>query len=149
MQRQITGTLDVRFIDRIQQDILNHRNESEYDVLYLTPVPDSRHNFHVQIEDFHKLDFDNPGQWPQRLLTAYAQINKRAPGGIPFIVNEICKPGCTRDHSKKPLPSASCTNVGAEVATFNPEDDPTGTDCKALQGYPIFFEFINAVMDHF
>ncbi|OQD88925.1 hypothetical protein PENANT_c003G08440 [Penicillium antarcticum] len=40
-------------------------------------------------------------------------------------------------------------NVGAEVATFNPEDDPTGTDCKALQGYPIFFEFINAVMDHF
>jgi hypothetical protein len=59
MSRQITGTLDVRFISHIKQDILDHWKDPEYDILYLTAVPDSRHNSRVQIEDFQNLDFDN------------------------------------------------------------------------------------------
>ncbi|CAG8020095.1 unnamed protein product [Penicillium salamii] len=86
MQRQIAGTLDVRFVDRIQQDILEHRNDTEYDILYLTPVPDSTHDFRVRIEDFQSLDLDNYDQWSQRFRTAYAHIDQRHPLGVPFIV---------------------------------------------------------------
>ncbi|OQE39915.1 hypothetical protein PENCOP_c006G03694 [Penicillium coprophilum] len=85
MQRQIAGTPDVRFVDRVQQDILEHRNDTEYDILYLTPVPDSNHDFRVYIEDFQILDLDNSVEWSQRLRTAYAHINQRHPLGVPFI----------------------------------------------------------------
>lgn len=100
MQRQIAGTSDVRFVDRIQQDILEHRNDTEYDILYLTPVPDSNHDFRVRIEDFPSLDLENSDQWSQNFRTAYAHINQRHPLGVPFIVSEVCKSGCTRHHSR-------------------------------------------------
>lgn len=100
MQRQIAGTSDVRFVDRIQQDILEHRNDTEYDILYLTPVPDSNHNFRVRIEDFPSLDLENFDQWSQSFRTAYAHINQRHPLGVPFIVSEVCKSGCIRHHSR-------------------------------------------------
>ncbi|KAJ5165058.1 uncharacterized protein N7500_006888 [Penicillium coprophilum] len=85
MQRQIAGTLDVRFVDRIQQDILEHQNDTEYDILYSTPVHDSNHDFRVHIEDFQSLDLNNSDQWSQRLRTAYAHINQRHPLGVPFV----------------------------------------------------------------
>lgn len=100
MQRQIVGTLNVRFFDRIKQDVLEHRNDPEYDILYLTAVPDSKHNFRVRIEDFQSLDLDNSDQWSQRFMTAYAHINQRHPLGVPFIVSQVCKPGCTRHYSR-------------------------------------------------
>lgn len=95
MQRQIAGTLDVRFVDRIKQDILDHRNDPEFDILYLTLAPDSKHDFRVLIEDFQSLDLNNSDQWSQRFRTAYAHINQRHPQGVPFIVSQVCKPGCT------------------------------------------------------
>ncbi|KAJ5383254.1 hypothetical protein N7517_001165 [Penicillium concentricum] len=109
MQRQIVGTLDARFLDRIQQDILEHRNDQEYDVLYLTSVPDSRHNFRVRIEDFPSLDFDNSDQLSQRLLYAYTHLDQAHPLGVPFIISQVCKPACIRaDHPHpKNSPSAS------------------------------------------
>ncbi|KAJ5134345.1 hypothetical protein N7448_000632 [Penicillium atrosanguineum] len=81
MQRQIPGTLDVRFVDCIKQDVLDHRNDPEYDILYLAPVPNSKHNFHVRIEDLQSLDIDSSAQWSQRLMTAYAHIDQRHPLG--------------------------------------------------------------------
>ncbi|KAJ5164116.1 uncharacterized protein N7500_005946 [Penicillium coprophilum] len=90
MQRQIVGTLNVRALDHIKQDILEHRNDEEYDVLYLTAVPDSRHNFRVRIEDFQSLDFDNSDQWSQRLLYALYYFNQSHPRGVPFIVDQVC-----------------------------------------------------------
>lgn len=107
MQRRITGTLDVRFVDHIKQDILDHQNDTEYDILYLTAVPDSKHNFRVCIEDFQSLDLDDADLWSQRFLTAYAYINQRHPLGVPFVVSQVCKPGCTRHHSRNLPPSAS------------------------------------------
>ena len=35
MQRQINETLDVRFVDHIKQDILDHPYDTEYDIMYL------------------------------------------------------------------------------------------------------------------
>ncbi|KAF3386140.1 hypothetical protein F1880_000230 [Penicillium rolfsii] len=85
MQRQIVGKFGVRFVDRIQQDILEHRNDTEYDILHLTPLSDSNHDFRVRIEGFQSLDLDNSDQWSQRFRTAYAHINQRHPLGVPFI----------------------------------------------------------------
>jgi hypothetical protein len=98
MSRLITGTLEIRFIDRIKQDIIEHRNDSEYDVIYLTPVPGSRHNFRLQVQNFASLDFDNPSQWSQDLLTDYCHMNFYTPLGEPFVVTQVCKPSCDRQH---------------------------------------------------
>ncbi|CAG8358511.1 unnamed protein product [Penicillium salamii] len=102
MQRQIVGTPDVRFIYHVKQDILEHRNDPEYDTLYFTAKPDSKHNFRVRVEGFPSLDLDND-EWLPRLITAFAHFDQAHPLGVPFIVNRICKPECTRDHSKPSL----------------------------------------------
>ncbi|KAJ5569310.1 hypothetical protein N7450_011796 [Penicillium hetheringtonii] len=162
MQRQIAGTLDVRFVDRIQQDILEHRNDAEYDILYLTPVSDSNHDFRVRIEDFPSLDLENFDQWSQSFRTAYAHINQRHPLGVPFIVSEVCKSGCDDEDCHNGLgdggaglqllaldadgmlvfyDAADCPD-GQEVDTFSPNDEQTGTDCKPLRGNPVSFRFI-------
>lgn len=106
MQRQIVGTPDVRFIHHIKQDILERRNDPEYDILYFTANPDSKHNFRVRVEGFPSLDLDND-EWFSCFITAFAHFDQAHPLGVPFIVNRICKPGCTRDHSKRTLPASS------------------------------------------
>jgi translation elongation factor EF-4 len=109
MSRLITGTSEIHFIDHIKQDIIDHRNDKEYDVTYLSPLPESRHNFHVQIHDFANLDCDNPSQWSSALLTAYGHTKEPSPYGKPFIVTRVCKPSCNREHltrNRQPTPSS-------------------------------------------
>lgn len=68
MSRTITGFVNCRFVDIITKDMIDHQNESTYDVLFLTPVPNSRHNFRILCKDFPKLAFDNPASWSKALL---------------------------------------------------------------------------------
>ena len=107
MCRLISGTFEIRFVDHIKQDIIDHRNDTDYDVMYLTPVPDSCHNFRVQIHDFTSLDFDDPSKWSQALLTAYAHFYSSSPLGVPFNVTRVCKPSCDRRHLTRKLQSAA------------------------------------------
>ncbi|KAJ5130146.1 uncharacterized protein N7515_006185 [Penicillium bovifimosum] len=88
------GTLEseIYFIDHIKQDILDHRNDKEYDVIYLSPLPESRHNFRIQVHDFVNLDFDNPSKWSSAFLTAYGHIKEPSPYGEPFLVTRILIP---------------------------------------------------------
>ncbi|OQE46872.1 hypothetical protein PENCOP_c001G04300 [Penicillium coprophilum] len=174
MQRQIVGTLNVRALDHIRQDILEHRNDEEYDVLYLTTVPDSRHNFRVRIEDFQSLDFDNSDQWSQRLLYALYYFDQSHPRGVPFIVNQVFYQNaqCTGEAIPYSGDDGYCHaglgggGVGLQllaldadgqiaffdepdcngnmVAAFNPDQDQTGADCKPLHGNPVSFRFENA-----
>ncbi|KIV84428.1 hypothetical protein PV11_00208 [Exophiala sideris] len=95
MSREVIGTVDVSFLDHIKQDIIDHRNESTYDVVYLSAVPNSRHNLHIQIPRYSDLDFDNPDSWSRALLYAYAKVRQptlKVDGT--FIITEICKPAC-------------------------------------------------------
>lgn len=109
MSRLITGTSEIYFIDHIKQDIIDHRNDKEYDVTYLSPLPESRHNFRIQVHDFGKLDFDNPSKWSSALLSAYGHTKEPSPYGEPFIVTRVCKPSCNREHlakGRRPSPSS-------------------------------------------
>lgn len=101
--RRIVGTLGMRFLDRIKQDILEHRHEAEYEVVYLTPVPDSRHDFRVRCDRLSEINIDDSESWSQDLLTAYANIkkpNEQKPATI-FALSEICKPACTNPKHTK------------------------------------------------
>lgn len=102
--REITGTFDIRFVEQVKQDVLNHRGDPEYKVLYLAPVPGCHHNYYVEIENFLEFDFDGFQQSPQNLLSAYAHFNKRTYFGLPFLVARVCKSECKRpDHPDDPF----------------------------------------------
>jgi hypothetical protein len=140
MQRQIAGTLDVRFVDRIQQDILEHQNDTKYDISYLTPVPDSNHDFRVRIDDFQSLDLDNSDQWSQRFRTAYAHINQRHPLGVPFIVSQVCKPGCTRNHFQNLAVGfflSAALVQGASIPNVDQRNNTSALDTRAGNDYRI------------